>query len=62
MATQFTVRPNTYHTQISRFRGLVFPAPGTYHVQVQAGTEVVADIPLFLMAPPAEASETQEKA
>jgi len=63
VAAQITVRPHTYHTQISRFRTLVFPAPGAYRVQVHTGTEMAADIPLFLMAPPDGSGdiETQEE-
>ena len=61
VAAQFTLRPDTYHTQISRFRNLIFPVPGLYRVQVQRETEVVADLPLFLMAPPAETGEIQEE-
>ncbi len=57
--TAFTVAvgPGAYHTQIGRFRNLVFAAPGVYRVQVQAGTEVLADLPLLLVAPPAEKQE-----
>jgi len=51
----FSVAPNAYHTQISRFRSLIFPAPGIYRVQVQAGTDIVADLPFFLVAPKGEA-------
>lgn len=49
-AFTFTVGPCAYHTQISRFRSLVFPAAGIYRVQVQMGTEVVADLSLALVA------------
>lgn len=62
-AFSFTVGPNTYHTQIGRFRSLVFPAPGIYRVQVQVGTDIAADLPLFLVAPPAAPStSTKEEA
>jgi hypothetical protein len=50
-AATVDVGPGAYHTQITRFLDTVFVAPGTYRVQVQAGTEVVADLPLFLMTP-----------
>ena len=49
-AATFTIAAGMYHSQISRFRDIVFPEPGTYRVQVQAGPEVVADLPLFLTA------------
>jgi hypothetical protein len=55
-AARFDVGPGAYHTQITRFLDTVFIAPGTYRVQVQAGTEIVADLPLFLM-PPVEAAK-----
>ena len=70
-ATTFTVGPGLYHSQISRFRDLLIPAPGTCRVQVlrhcpgqaQAGTELVADLPLLMVAPPAaEAGEAEEEA
>jgi hypothetical protein len=48
------VGPGTYHTQITRLLDTIFVAPGTYRIQVQAGTEIVADLPLFLMMPPDE--------
>jgi len=59
-ASTFTVCAGAYHSQISRFRALVFPEPGTYRVQVQAGPEVVADLPLFLVAPPTETATEEE--
>ena len=51
-AATVDVGPGAYHTQITRFLDTVFVAPGTYRVQVQAGTEVVADLPLFLIPSP----------
>jgi hypothetical protein len=53
-AATIDVGPGTYHTQITRFLDTGFVAPGTYRVQVQAGTDIVADLPLFLMTPAAE--------
>jgi hypothetical protein len=50
-AATVDVGPGAYHTQITRFLDTVFLAAGTYRVQVQAGTDVVADLPLFLMTP-----------
>ena len=59
-AASFTVRAGRYHTQVSRFRDLVFPAPGAYRVAVQRGAEVAADLPLFLIAPEDENSHRKE--
>ena len=56
-AATFTVRAGLYHTQVSRFQDLVFPAPGAYRVVVQRGAEVVADLPLFLVAPEEDTKE-----
>jgi hypothetical protein len=50
-AATVDVGPGAYHTQITRFLDAVFVAPGTYRIQVQAGTDIVADLPLFLMTP-----------
>jgi hypothetical protein len=50
-AATVDVGPGAYHTQITRFLDTVFLAPGTYRVQVQAETDIVADLPLFLMTP-----------
>ena len=50
-ATTFSVQAGAYHSQISRFRWLVLPTPGVYRVQVVAGAEVVADLPLLAAAP-----------
>ena len=50
-AATVDVGPGAYHTQITRFLDTVFVVPGTYHVQVQTGTDIVADLPLFLMTP-----------
>ena len=50
-AAGLDVGPGAYHTQITRFLDTVFVAPGTCRVQVQAGTEIVADLPLFSMPP-----------
>lgn len=57
-AATVDVGPGAYHTQITRFLDTVFVAPGTYRIQVQAGTEVVADLPLFSM-PPVEAAKEE---
>jgi hypothetical protein len=54
-AATVDVGPGAYHTQITRFLDTVFVAPGTYRVQMQAGTEIVADLPLFLMPSTIEA-------
>jgi hypothetical protein len=59
-AATVDVGPGEYHTQITRYLDTVFVTPGTYRVQVQAGTEVVADLPLFLM--PAASEDAKEKA
>jgi hypothetical protein len=56
-AATIDVGPGAYHTQITRFLDTVFVTPGTYRVQVQAGTDIVADLPLFLMMPPGEAAK-----
>jgi hypothetical protein len=71
LAAALDVKPNAYHTQIARFLDVVFTSPGAYRVQVlrlrtsgsrlgelQAGTDVVADVPLFVL-PPAETDEKQ---
>jgi hypothetical protein len=58
-AATIDVGPGAYHTQITRFLDTVFVVPGTYRVQVQAGTEIVADLPLFLMMPPGEAAKEE---
>jgi hypothetical protein len=50
-AITFTVGPGWYHSQVSRFRDLVAVAPGQYRVQVQAGTELVEDLPLLMTGP-----------
>jgi hypothetical protein len=55
-AGTLTVGTRGYHTQVNRFRDLIFPEPGTYRVQVQRDAELVADLPLILAGP----SETEE--
>ena len=57
-AAGLDVGPGAYHTQITRFLDTVFVVPGTYRVQVQAGTDIVADLPLFSM-PPAELAKEE---
>ena len=56
-AATITVAPNAYHTQISRFQGLIFPVPGDYRVQVQRGSRQVCDLPLVVVAPEEEREE-----
>jgi hypothetical protein len=58
-AARFDVGPGAYHTQITRFLDTVFVVPGTYRVQAQAGTEIVADLPLFLMPAASEAAKEE---
>jgi hypothetical protein len=58
-AASFEVGSGAYHTQITRFLDTVFIAPGTYRIQVQAGTDIVADLPLFSM-PPAELEKEED--
>lgn len=58
-AATIDVGPGAYHTQITRFLDTVFVGPGTCRVQVQAGTEVVADLLLFLMSPPREVTREE---
>lgn len=61
-AVSFTVGPGWYHTQVSRFRDLVALVPGRYRVQVQAGTELVQDLPLLMTGPaPDEGGAVQEE-
>jgi hypothetical protein len=57
-AATIGVGPGAYHTQITRFLDTIFAVPGTYRVQVQTGTEIVADLPLFSM-PPVEAAKEE---
>ena len=57
-AAGLDVGPGAYHTQITRFLDTVFVVPGTYRVQVQAGTDIDADLPLFSM-PPAELAKEE---
>jgi len=40
-----------YHTQVSRFRDLVLPGPGTYRVQVARESRIVSDLPLVVLGP-----------
>ncbi|MGC8946368.1 MAG: DUF6941 family protein [Anaerolineae bacterium] len=47
-AVSFTIAPGAYHTQISRFQGLVLPGPGKYQVQVQRGSQMVCDLSLMV--------------
>ena len=58
-AVTIDVSAGAYHTQITRFLDTVFPVPGTYRVQVQAGTEIVADLPLFSMTPTNEIAKEE---
>jgi hypothetical protein len=58
-AARFDEGPGAYHTQITRFLDTVFVVPGTYRVQAQAGTEIVADLPLFLMPAASEAAKEE---
>ena len=57
-----TCGPGWYHTQVSRFRDVVALVPGRYRVQVQAGTELVQDLPLLMIGPsPDEGGAVQEE-
>lgn len=47
-AATFTIPAGMYHSQISRFRDVIFPVPGIYHVQVQIGSKIMTDLSLFL--------------
>lgn len=49
-AVTITVAPGAYHTQISRFRDLVFPIPGNYQIQVQRGSRQMCNLPLMVAA------------
>jgi hypothetical protein len=60
-AVSFTVGPGWYHTQVSRFRDLVALVPGRYRVQVQAGTELIQDLPLLMTGPAPEGGAVQEE-
>lgn len=50
-AATIVVNPGAYHTQISRFQGLVLPVPGEYRVQVQQGSRLVGNLPLVVVGP-----------
>ncbi len=44
-----SVALGAYHTQVSRFRDLVLPEPGTYRVQVAQESRIVSDLPLTVI-------------
>jgi hypothetical protein len=42
--SSMTIQPGAYYSWVARFRGLVFPEPGTYRVQVQCAGRQMSEL------------------